>query len=192
MGVYTPIYMENQRIENNSEKKKFDKIINDMETVIDSGLKVPPMGAVISTKELRKHMAILKKSVNDSVEEAEHIVNLKEKILADAKAEAEEMLRRRQVEISKQPVLKEAENIAKKIILRAKEEGEAMYREAQEFQRQVKEQTYRYADVIFDELDKSLNEKRRDIMQNRQHMKSLIETTNKQAKKEEEPKRKLS
>jgi len=184
--------MANPTIENNTEKKKFDKILVDIETVIDSGLKVPPMGAVISVKELRKHLAVLKKSVNDSVEEAEHIVNLKEKILADAKAEAEEMLRRRQIEISKQPILKEAENIAKKILLKAKEEGEAMYREAQEFQQQVKEQTYRYADIVFDELDKSLNDKRKDIMKNRQQLKSLVENPNKQMREEAEPKRKLS
>jgi len=180
-------------IDNNTEKKKFDKIITDIETVLDCGWKVPPFGAVVSAKEIRKQLSTLQKAVNDSVEEAEHIMAVKEKILSDARAEAEEIVRRRQIEISKQPILKEAENIAKKMLLQAKEEAEKMVRQAQEFQQEVKERTYRYADMIFDELDKDINEKRRDIMQNRQQLKTLVENGTKQNKEETaEPQRKLS
>lgn len=166
-------------IDKNTEKKKFDKIINDIETVLDCGFKVPPFGAVVSAKEIRKQLTTLKKAVNDAVEEAEHIMNIKDKIVADARAESEEMLRRRQLEIAKQPVLKEAENIAKKMLLQAKEESEKMVRQAKDFQVEVKERTYRYAEMIFDEVEKGLNENRKRVSRDRQGLKSLVEDANK-------------
>lgn len=197
-GSFFNSYYIMTNIDKNAEKKKFDKIITDIETVLDCGWKVPPFGAVVSAKEIRKQLATLQKAVSDSVEEAEHIVAVKEKILTDARAEAEELIRRRQIEISKQPILKEAENIAKKMLLQAKEEAEKMVRQAQEFQQEIKERTYRYADMVFNELDRGLSDKRKDIMQNRQQLKALVEAANNpnanNSNKEEtaEPKRKLS
>lgn len=167
-----------------TNKKRFDTIIDEIETTLDCGYKVPPFGSVVKVKEVRSHLDGLRKSVYEAVQEADKIVNNKEKVLSEAKAEAEELIRRRQAEVSRQPVLQEAEGYAKKMLIQAKEESERMKQEAEKFQREMKENSYKYADRIFDEVEKTLNEKRKTIMTNRNDLKSVIEDGRREANRQ--------
>lgn len=179
----------------NNEKKKFDQVINEIETVIDCGFKFPGLGVVVSPKEIRNNLHSLRKAVNSAVEEAEHIMAIKEKIIEEAKKEADEIVRRRQLEVTKEPIIKEAENIAKQILIQAKKEAEKMVKDAQVYEKEIRERSVRYAEVIFNELEKDINEKRKRVTRDRQELKMILENHEENAKVQQEsiePQRKLS
>lgn len=166
---------ENEKIQVINGKERFDKVLGEIETLLDCGFKVPPFGAVVSAKEIKSQLVTLKKAVQEAVEEAEHIMNIKEQIIKEARNEAEEILRRKQVEIAKQPVIKEAENYAKQLLIEAKKETEKMKREAEEFQKAVKEKIVQFSNNVFDEVDKGLHENRKKVSRNRQDLKMMLD-----------------
>lgn len=191
--LWLPSCMEKETT--NNEKKKFDQIINEIETIVDCGFKLPGLGVVVSPKEIRNNLHSLRKAVNLAVEEAEHILKLKDNILEEARKEADEIVRRRQVELAKQPVLREADDFAKRLVTGAKEEAEKIVKGAQIFEKEVRERSHRYAEVIFDELENEIAEKKRKISRDREQLKMILLTGEEQvpSKKEAaEPRRKLS
>lgn len=164
----------------NNEKKKFDQIINEIETIVDCGFKLPGFGVIVSPKEVRNNLHSLRKSVNLAVEEAEHILKLRDNILEEARKEADEIVRRRQVELAKQPVLKEANEFAKKLVTAAKDEAESIVKGAQMFEKEIRERSHRYAEVIFDELENDITEKKRRISRDREELKMILSTNEEQ------------
>lgn len=174
------IYMKTNGAQ--SDKKRFDKIINDIEAELDIGVKIPPFGSVVKTGKLNQQLQNLRKEVYIAIEEAQQIVAYKEKLLSEAHQKAEEIVRRRQMELSKVPVLKEAEEIAKSMLIQTKKETERMRKEARDFQEQVKERSYRYADMIYNELESKLSENHNRITRNREDLKTILEE-NKNAEK---------
>lgn len=167
------VHMKTDTTENN--KTRFDQIIDDIEAEMDIGMKLPALGTVVKAGKMTEQLEELRKEIYLAIEESQKMLAEKEKFMADARREAEEIVRRRELELSKQPVLQEAEGIAKNILLQAKKEANRMNREAEKFQIQVKESSYKYADMIYNELESKLNEKRLSVSRNREDLRTILD-----------------
>lgn len=157
-----------------TNKNELDKIINTIEAELDMGTKLPPFGTIVKTKNVTEQLKNLRKAAHFAIEESQLIVANRERFLEEASHEAEELVRRRQMELSKQPVLQEAEEIAKKMLLQAKKESDRLMKEAAAFEEQVRERSLKYADTIYIDLENRLNDKSMNVAKNRESLKAML------------------
>lgn len=153
------------------------ELVDDIATIIDTASKVPITGKVMLDKrELLDIIYSIEDNLPDEIRNAQVIINQKEKILEDAIARKEKMLyeakvdsdnlRKETMEMMRNRVqnhdyVKEAEEVAKRIIAEAKEEAAAMREDAKN-----------YADKLLNDLEREIEIKNKQLIN---YMKASME-----------------
>lgn len=171
-----------EQMPNEESRRNVFETIKEIETIVDCGFKIPPFtGTVVSSKAIMSEVEKLKKQIKVELEEADHVLNIKDKIISDAHEQANEIVKRREREISKQTIIQEAEGIARKVLEEAHKEAKRVREETTKFKEDLLTKVYLEADNLFNELERDLTTKRQNIIQNRKELQLL-----KQGKSQEE------
>ena len=126
--------------------------LTDLEDIINSAPRVPLASKVmVDGAELLELARNIKLSLPDDVQEAKWVIDEKEKIHDEAKAEYERIL----VEAKKQADAMVEEHV---ISQRAKEVAEDIYRRADEYSRDMRVRTYNYMDEVLYNFRQKMDE----------------------------------
>jgi L-ascorbate metabolism protein UlaG (beta-lactamase superfamily) len=170
--------------ENNNQNEQHTlKEMDDLIACVALAPSYIPTISFVKTAELKKHVDKLDKAVASVIENSEKVNTEKEKILQEAREEAQQLLLATRRKIEQQDVVQQAHAYAKQIVLEAQKKVQDLLVEGQEVQQQLILSSHKYVDHLFDNVDKHLEEKREKIAVNREELqRSLNERMNKMDK----------
>jgi len=170
--------------ENNQNNEQYTlKEMNDLMTFVSLAPNYIPMISFVKSAELKKHVENLDQAVTNKINEIEEINMRKEKILQEAREEADELLRATRRKIEQQDVVQQAHAYAKQLVLEAQKKAQGLLTETQEVQQQLILSSHKYVDHLFETVDKHLEDQRDKISRNREELQhSLNERMNKMDK----------
>ncbi|MDO5302650.1 MAG: ATPase [Clostridia bacterium] len=127
-------------------------LLEEIEDIVDKAPGVPLTGKVmVDADELRTIVMDIRKSLPDDVHQAQWIKEEKERILAEARAEYERLIKEAQ---------KQADYLVdtNDITVRARKVSEEIIQNAQVYSRELKMRTYDYMDKILFDMENKMDE----------------------------------
>ncbi|WP_148133883.1 ATPase [Candidatus Formimonas warabiya] len=140
------------------------KLMDEMETIIDSGSRIPLLGKVlIDAEALLEYMDRIRASLPEEIKQAKFVNMEREKVLQDAQRRADKML-------------EEAENQARKIISedqimkQAQIEAEELLQQARKTSNEIKQGARVYANDMLHQLEINLEKALYTIKKGREEL----------------------
>lgn len=143
------------------------EMLDELEDIIESGTRVPLTGKVlVDAEEVLDCIDQIRAVLPEEIRQARWIAKERERVLADAKQEAEETLKRAQTQIEQMALesemVKMAEQKAQEILARAKS-----------IEMEMREGAMAYAEQILDQLESSLNKALESIRESKSELQGL-------------------
>ncbi|HHY59687.1 MAG TPA: ATPase [Clostridia bacterium] len=143
------------------------EMLDELEDIIESGTRVPLTGKVlVDAEEVLDCIDQIRAVLPEEIRQARWIAKERERVLADAKQEAEETLKRAQTQIEQMALesemVKMAEQKAQEILARAKS-----------IEMEMREGAMAYAEQILDQLESNLNKALESIRESKSELQGL-------------------
>lgn len=151
-------------------KSKIDEKINEIEGYLEYCSDIPLWGTVVKSNEIKKHIAELKKFAYQEMEESRRIKTLEEKILSDAKAEAQTIVDQAKESVKRMDAVKQANDLANQIIHEARSKAETMLTDAKLLQNHLIDSSHKHVDDMFNEAEREFEEYISKIKTNRNEL----------------------
>lgn len=158
--------------------RKFEKTFLEIEEILSKRKKIPPLGSLVSVSELKKKLNQLKVEIEEALNEhhkivkkSEEIIKKSNNILRKAKKDSEEALEEFRKELWQQPIIQQAEQKAKELLLEAKMKRDKILEEANNQKMMFEEETLEYTSQTLDEVEEILLHQIRHIRENKEMIK---------------------
>ncbi|HHW07978.1 MAG TPA: ATPase [Clostridia bacterium] len=143
------------------------EMLDELEDIIESGARVPLTGKVlVDAEEVLDCIDQIRSVLPEEIRQARWIAKERERVLADAKQEAEETLKRAQTQIEQMAleneVVKIAEQKAQEILARAKA-----------IELEMRDGATAYAEQILEQLENNLNKALESIRESKSELQGL-------------------
>lgn len=154
------------------------EILEELEEIVDRGTKIPMTGKVlVDDSQIFGLIDQMRTSLPDEIRDAQRVLHERQKILDEAKAEADHILERGKSYIEKlageNEVSKQAQNYA-----------EDLTRQAQNYAKEVKIGAVQYTDELLEQVEKSVVETLQALRQNREELRTLAKRDQREKKVE--------
>ncbi|MDD2233439.1 MAG: ATPase [Desulfitobacteriaceae bacterium] len=147
-------------------------LLDELEEIIDRGVKIPMTGKVlVDDSVVFELLDRTRSAMPEEIRNAKWILNERQRIIDEARAEAEKLMDR-----GKNYVEKMAED--NEIVKQAQGYAEEVVRQAQAYAREVKFGAVQYADELLESIEVKVHETVQAIRRNREELKVTVKEKN--------------
>lgn len=154
------------------------EILEELEEIVDRGTKIPMTGKVlVDDTQIFELIDRMRTSLPDEIRDAQRVLYERQKLLDEAKSEADHIIERGKSYIEKlageNEVSKQAQNYA-----------EDLARQAQNYAKEVKMGAVQYTDELLQQVEKSVGETLQALRKNREELRTLAKRDQREKKVE--------
>lgn len=143
------------------------EILEELEEIVDRGTKIPMTGKVlVDDTQIFELIDRMRASLPEEIREAQRVLYERQKIVDEAKAEADHIIERAKSYVEKMA----GEN---EVTKQAQTYAEELVRQAQSYAKEVKIGAVQYTDELLQQVEKSVAETLKSLHQNREELRTL-------------------
>lgn len=148
-------------------EKDIISLLNEVEEIIDHGMKIPMTGKVmVDDTAIFELLDRIRAAMPEEITNAKWVLKERQRILDEAQAEAKSLIEQGKTYIDKMAVENE-------VVKQAQIYGEEIVRKAQIFADDIKIGAVHYADELLQHVEQSLGETLQSLRKNREELKEL-------------------
>lgn len=142
-------------------------LLSEVEEIVDHGTRIPMTGKVlVDDTVILELLDRVRANMPEELTNAKWVLTERQRILDDAKVEAETLIERGKTYVEKMAIENE-------VVKQAQNYGEDIVRQAQTFAKEVKSGAVQYADDMLQHVEKSLCETLQALRKNREELMGL-------------------
>lgn len=155
---------------------KSEKVILEIESVLISNTFWSPFaGRSVKKSHLEDYLTELKQTIKEDFNDLNNIHALKEQIILDAQQEADSIRQAARDEVEKQDIAVSANEYAKQILSRAKEEAEAILNEASQLRNDLIINTHKYCDNLLESVETEVGKFHSTLNDSRSELRLMLD-----------------